>query len=223
MKIAPSVLNANFLELGQEVAALEHPLVDTLHLDVMDGHFVPNLSFGPDVIRQLRAKTHLKMEAHLMVEQPETMLPWFFDTGLDRLLIHVESSCHTYQILQRLHEQHLEAGIVLNPGTAVSTVTSLLPLCDQVLVMTVNPGFGGQHFLPDMLVKVQQLKTWSEAHHHPLAIEVDGGINATTLSSVVAAGVNLAVVGTYIYQHHDYQHQLNLLQRVIEEVTDDHA
>lgn len=199
MKIAPSILSADFANLQRDVQLVENAGADLLHVDIMDGHFVPNLSFGPGIVSALRPITNLPLDVHLMVSDPEFWIPLFAQAGADTLLVHVEATPHIMRAIQQMHAHGVKAGVVLNPGTPLSALEELLPMLDQVLIMTVNPGFGGQQFLPAMADKVARLAKAREALGLHFAIEVDGGINAKTGKIVLDAGADIAVAGSYVY------------------------
>lgn len=211
MKIAPSILSADFANLQRDVQLVENAGADLLHVDIMDGHFVPNLSFGPGIVSALRPITNLPLDVHLMVSDPEFWIPLFARAGADTLLVHVEATPHIMRAIQQMHAQGVKAGVVLNPGTPLSALEELLPMLDQVLIMTVNPGFGGQHFIPAMADKVARLAKAREALGLHFAIEVDGGINAKTGKIVLDAGADIAVAGSYVYNG-DPEAQLATLQ-----------
>lgn len=200
MKIAPSILSADFANLQRDVQLVEKAGADLLHVDIMDGHFVPNLSFGPSVVSALRPITNLPLDVHLMVSDPEFWIPLFAQAGADTLLVHVEATPHIMRAIQQMHAQGVKAGVVLNPGTPLSALEELLPMLDQVLIMTVNPGFGGQHFIPAMADKVARLAKARKALGLHFAIEVDGGINEQTAQVVFDAGADIAVAGSYVYR-----------------------
>ncbi|WP_125706967.1 ribulose-phosphate 3-epimerase [Lacticaseibacillus porcinae] len=199
MKIAPSILSADFANLQRDVQLVENAGADLLHVDIMDGHFVPNLSFGPGIVSALRPVTNLPLDVHLMVSDPEFWIPLFAQAGADTLLVHVEATPHIARAIQLMHNHGVKAGVVLNPGTPLSALEELLPMLDQVLIMTVNPGFGGQQFLPAMADKVSRLAKAREALGLHFAIEVDGGINDQTGAVVAKAGADIAVAGSYVY------------------------
>lgn len=203
IKIAPSVLAADFSNLGRDVQSLSNWNADWLHFDVMDGHFVPNLSFGPPVLSAIRPLTRLPIDAHLMVEEPACFIPWFIEAGADIITIHVEAEKHLHRSLQQIHEAGRKAGVVLNPGTPASAVKEVLPYCDLVLVMSVNPGYGGQKFIPESVAKIAELRSMIDARNLLTEIEVDGGINPETARLCIDAGATVLVAGSAVYQAND--------------------
>lgn len=217
MKIAPSILSADFCNLERDIALVEKAGVEYLHVDVMDGHFVPNITFGPGVVSSIRKNTNLVLDCHLMIENPEDYIEEFAKAGGDILTIHVESTRHIYRALQLIHENNAKAGIVLNPGTPLSEIEPVLPIVDQVLVMTVNPGFGGQKFIHQMVDKVRALKELKDQNNYSFDIEVDGGINDKTLVDCHKAGANVFVAGSYIYGAEDPQSRIKLLRNAVTE------
>ncbi|MFD1393600.1 ribulose-phosphate 3-epimerase [Lacticaseibacillus jixianensis] len=203
MKIAPSILSADFAHLARDIQTVQQGGADLLHIDVMDGHFVPNLTFGPAVVAAIRPVTSLPLDVHMMVDDPEAWIPAFAKAGADTLLVHVEATPHIYRALQLIQEHGVKAGVVVNPGTSLSAIEEVLPLVDQVLVMTVNPGFGGQAFLPAMAQKVAQLARWRSERGLAFKIEVDGGITDQTIGTVAAAGADIFVAGSYVFAKGD--------------------
>lgn len=216
LKIAPSILSADFANLATDVAKIEG-VGDLIHVDVMDGHFVPNLAFGPQVVAALRPLTKLPLEVHLMVENPESFIPSFVQAGADTILVHAESTHHIYRVVQMIQEAGVKAGVVLNPGTPIEMVPSVLHIVDEVLIMTVNPGFGGQKFLPDMLSKVNHLaQNRDTTANGDYAIEVDGGVNADTIGQCADAGADIFVAGSFVFDSADPAAQIQRLRGLVE-------
>lgn len=204
VKIAPSILAADFTRLGEEIAQVEAAGADLLHVDVMDGHFVPNLTIGPPVIRAIKAVTQLPLDVHLMVEQPDALLPDFIDAGSDNLTVHVEACRHLHRTIQSIKDAGVRASVVLNPATSLHALDEILPDVHMVLLMSVNPGFGGQRFLPATLDKIRTLRTQIKERQLPVAIEVDGGVKADNAAEICAAGADVLVAGTAIFGQPDY-------------------
>jgi ribulose-phosphate 3-epimerase len=200
IQIAPSVLPADFARLGDEVAALEAAGVDRIQWDVMDGQFVPNLTFGPDVIAAARAHCGVPFEAHLMTLTPELLAARFVEAGCTRLIVHAESVVHLHRALGVVRELGATAGVALSPATPVSAIGHVLDLVDLVLVMTVNPGFGGQRYLATMEPKVREARRLVDAAGSPVDVEVDGGITPDTVAGAAAAGANVFVAGTSLFE-----------------------
>jgi ribulose-phosphate 3-epimerase len=204
LTIAPSLLSADFARLQDEVRAIEAAGADWLHLDIMDGHFVPNLSFGPLVLKALRPHTRLPFDVHLMISPVDPYIAAFAEAGADHMLLHPEAGPHPHRSLQHIRSLGKRAGVVLNPGTPVEAVAWLLELADIVLVMTVNPGFGGQSFLPSQLAKIATLRRMIDAASHPIALAVDGGVAPDTARSAIAAGADTLIAGTAVFGSNDY-------------------
>ncbi|MCD6302948.1 MAG: ribulose-phosphate 3-epimerase [Anaerolineae bacterium] len=199
--IAPSILSADFSRLGDQVREADQAGADAIHIDVMDGHFVPNITVGPLVVRAVRRVTELPLEVHLMIEEPERYIADFCEAGGDLVIVHVETCPHLDRTLHQIREEGVRVGVTLNPSTPVLALQEVLELVDQVLVMSVNPGFGGQSLIPYTLDKVQQLVAMRDERHLGFDIEVDGGINAKTARSVAKAGANILVIGSAIFGH----------------------
>ncbi len=199
VKIAPSILSADFARLGEHVTEAEAAGADWIHVDVMDGHFVPNITIGPLIVRALRAVTTLPLDVHLMIENPDLYLADFADAGADRITVHVETCPHLHRTLQQIKELGLKAGVTLNPGTPLSTLTEILPEVDLALIMSVNPGFGGQSYIPGSTAKIKNLRKMLDAIGSQAEIQIDGGANASTIAEIVQAGVTVVVMGSAVF------------------------
>lgn len=204
VRIAPSILAADFARLAEEIARVEAAGADWIHVDVMDGHFVPNLSIGPPVIEALKAVTHLPLDVHVMVQDPDALLPALLTAGSDRISVHFEACQHLHRTVQAIKAAGRLASVGLNPETPVGMLHDILPELDMALLMAVNPGFSGQPFMPSTLGKIRALKQHLSVRHLNVAIEVDGGISPTNAGAVQAAGADILAVGTAIFRSADY-------------------
>jgi ribulose-phosphate 3-epimerase len=199
IEIAPSILSADFAHLASEIEKVERAGADLIHLDVMDGHFVPNMTIGIPVVASIRKITRLPLDAHLMIENPGQYLDDFIHAGVNWLSVHVEADVHLARSLQHLRDHEIQAGVAINPGTSLSALEEILPLADYVLIMTVNPGFGGQTFIPSMIKKINRLRDIIVSNSYRTRIEVDGGIGPNNLPVVLAAGAEIIVTGSAIF------------------------
>lgn len=202
--IAPSILSADFARLGEEIQAAEHAGADWIHVDVMDGHFVPNLTFGPPVIAAVRSATKLPFDVHLMIERPELSLSDYITAGADRITVHAEACVHLHRTVHAIKEKGIPAGVALNPSTPVAVLEPIIHDLDLILIMTVNPGFGGQSFIPYSLVKLSQVRTMLEERGLTgIHVQVDGGVNRETAGPIVEAGANVLVAGNAVFGEKD--------------------
>jgi ribulose-phosphate 3-epimerase len=200
IKIAPSILSADFAKLAEEIRDIEQGGADWVHIDVMDGHFVPNITIGPLIVDAVRPHTSLPLDVHLMIESPERYIPSFVQSGADIISVHQEACPHLHRTIYQIKEEGAKAGVVLNPATPVEVIRDILGDVDLVLFMTVNPGFGGQSFIPSVLSKIEKCRGWiNEQGLHDVAIEVDGGVNGETARLCEAAGANVLVAGSAIF------------------------
>lgn len=212
MKIAPSILSANFANLKDDVFVVEKAGAEYLHIDIMDGHFVDNLTFGANVVKALRKHSELVFDCHMMVDEPEKYITDLKNAGADIVGVHLEATPHIHRVLSQIKASGLKAEVVLNPGTPVMAAAEILPLVDQVLIMTVDPGFGGQAFIPETVAKVAELAAYKKEHGLDFEIEVDGGINAETIKEVAQAGATVAVAGSYVFNAKDPAMQIATLK-----------
>ena len=211
-KIAPSILSADFSRLGEEIAAVEEAGADWIHIDVMDGHFVPNLTIGPGVITNLRKTSKLPFDVHLMITNPEDYIDAFADAGSDIITVHVETASHLHRTVTRIKEKGIKAGLSLNPATPLNQAEAILADLDLLLIMTVNPGFGGQKFIASQLTKIAKAREMINALARPVILEVDGGITSGNIQSVYDAGAEVFVAGAAVFGSGDYKQAIRLLK-----------
>jgi ribulose-phosphate 3-epimerase len=214
LKIAPSILSADFARLGEEVRAVEQAGADWVHVDVMDGRFVPNLTLGPVVVEAVKRVTTLPLDVHLMIVEPEKYVDAFAKAGADILTVHVEACTHLHRTVQQIRAAGVKPAVVLNPATPLSTLEDILPDVEMVLLMSVNPGFGGQSFIPQVMDKVRRLRALLDARGLDVDVEVDGGIHAGNAQEVVAAGANVLVAGNAVFKATDYAEAISALRSV---------
>ncbi|MGO3212480.1 MAG: ribulose-phosphate 3-epimerase [Ruoffia tabacinasalis] len=212
MKVAPSILSADFSKLGDDLVDIVSNGADYIHIDMMDGNFVPNLSFGPMVMKFIRPLTDKTFDCHLMIEEPERYIELVAESGADIISVHVEATKHIHRVIQQIKQTGTKAGVVINPGTPVGAIEAVLADVDLVLVMTVNPGFGGQTFIPSSLNKIKQLKALREENNYNYEIEVDGGINEETSKKCLEAGADVLVAGSYIFSHNNRKEAIDSLR-----------
>ena len=214
-KIAPSILSADISTLGEDIKMLDLGGADWIHIDVMDGHFVPALTFGPNVVVAAKANTDLPLDVHLMVEEPEKMIDGFVEAGADWISVHAEATKNIHRVMQEIKAQDVNAGVVINPGTPVSFIESILPIVDLVLVMTVNPGAGGQKFIDEMVQKIENLADLRTKNSYDYVIQVDGGINNDTIKICHEAGADVFVAGSNVFGAPSPQEQIKTLKNLV--------
>src|SRR6266446_59946 len=219
VEILPSILSADFARLGEQVEALESAGCRMLHVDVMDGHFVPNITIGPPVVASLRKITRLTLDVHLMITDPDRYAPLFIEAGADQLLVHQETCPHLDRTLRMIQGEGARAGVVINPATPVATLNEVLDVADFVLVMSVNPGFGGQHFIPRSLDKVRELDRKRRERVLDLPIEIDGGVSLENLAEVVRAGCDWIVTGSAIFHAPDPTATVAEMRQIAQDAT----
>lgn len=214
--IAPSILSADFSRLGEEIKAIEGVGADWIHVDVMDGHFVPNITIGPAVVEAVKRVAELPLDVHLMIENPDQYLEDFVRAGSDTLTVQAEACVHLHRTIQAIKALGVKAGVALNPSTPISTIEWILEEVDMVLIMSVNPGFGGQKFITQALQKIKEIKSMIRAKNLDVLIEVDGGINLKTIESVAKAGADVFVAGSAIFGSADYGETITKFRALIE-------
>ncbi len=199
IKIAPSILSADFARLGEQVVEATEAGADYIHIDVMDGHFVPNITIGAPVVASLRSWTHLPLDVHLMIERPERYIADFADCGASIITVHIEACLHLHQTIQQIKKLGVKAGVALNPATPLSSIDEIIPQVDLILIMSVNPGFGGQPFIPETLEKIARLRSILDSRKAKAELEVDGGITINNAPSIVQAGANVLAIGASLF------------------------
>jgi ribulose-phosphate 3-epimerase len=213
-KIAPSILSADFLKLGEEIKSAEAAGADMLHIDIMDGHFVPNITIGPAIVEAVHRITSLPLDVHLMIEEPERYLGDFINAGADYLTVHYEACIHLHRIVQSIKESGIKAGVSINPATPAWSLESILPDADVVLVMSVNPGFGGQKFIHSAIDKIRTLRKLINDRKLPLLIEVDGGVKLDNAEDILSAGADILVMGSAFFNSKDYGTTIRQLREI---------
>jgi ribulose-phosphate 3-epimerase len=219
VQILPSILSADFARLGDDIATVERGGAKMLHVDVMDGHFVPNLTLGPPVVKSIRKITNLILDVHLMITDPDTYAPVFIEAGADQVSVHYEAATHLDRTLRLIQSHGAKAGVVLNPATSVNVLEDVLDVMDFVLIMSVNPGFGGQAFIPNSLKKIRRLAEMRQARGLDFAIEIDGGVSHDNVESIVQAGCNWLVAGSHIFHSADPAATVKDMQHLAENAT----
>ena len=215
--IMPSILNADFGHLAQQVKLVEDAGVEGLHLDIMDGHFVPNISFGPGIVAQVNEITNLPLDVHLMISSPDKYIKSFADAGADNITVHQEACSDLRKTIKNIHVQGINAGVSISPDTPVETISTIIDEIELVLIMSVYPGFGGQSFLPDTIDKLSELRNLVNGRHPELLIQVDGGLDLNTVPSVIQAGSNALVIGSAIFKQKDIGSTVHSFRQLISE------
>ncbi len=213
IKLAPSILSANFAKLLEDVKKVENAGCEYLHIDVMDGHFVPNITLGPSVVKSLRKDVNMVFDAHLMIENPDQYIKEFVDAGCDIIVVHQEACRHLHRTIQNIKSYGIKAGVSLNPATPIETIKHIIRDVDMVLIMTVNPGFGGQSFIESMISKIEELKILIDSEGLNVDIQVDGGIKPDNVDKVVRAGANVIVAGSAIFNSEDIKSTVDLFRK----------
>jgi ribulose-phosphate 3-epimerase len=214
-QIAPSILSADFSRLGEEIKAVEKAGADLIHVDVMDGHYVPNITIGPGVVSSLRKATGLPFDVHLMIEDPDRYIDAFVDAGSNIITVHAEAVIHLHRTVQTIKEKGVKVGVSLNPSTPLACVEEILPDIDLLLIMTVNPGFGGQKFISGMLPKIRKARELAQTRGLKMAIEVDGGVTAENIDTLAEAGADIFVAGAAIFGSPSYSDTINRMKTIL--------
>jgi ribulose-phosphate 3-epimerase len=218
IKIAPSILSADFMRLGEEIKAAESAGADILHLDIMDGHFVPNITIGPAIVEAIRKTTNIPLDVHLMIKEPDKFLGDFMAAGADYITVHAEAAVHLHRTVQRIKENGVKAGVSLNPATPLLSLDCILSDIDMALLMSVNPGFGGQDFIPFVMDKIKALKNIINERRLDILIEVDGGVKLNNAKEIALAGADVLVMGSAFFNTGDYSGLMKELRGILEEV-----
>lgn len=213
IKLAPSILSADFAKLLEDVKKVEKAGCEYLHIDVMDGHFVPNITLGPGIVKSLRKDVNMVFDTHLMIENPDNYIKDFVDAGSDLIVVHVEACRHLHRTIQNIKSYNVKAGVALNPATPIETIKHVLQDVDMVLIMTVNPGFGGQSFIESMIEKIKELKQLIDEKNLKVDIQVDGGIKPSNIHQVVEAGANIIVAGSAIFNSENIEETVKLMRK----------
>lgn len=214
-KIAPSILSADFSILGSEIEQVEKAGADLIHIDVMDGQFVPNITYGPKIVKTCKNITDLPLDVHLMIEKPENHINEFAKSGADYISVHAEACPHLHRVIQQIKENNVKAGVALNPATSLSSVEWVLGDLDFILIMSVNPGFGGQKFIKESLEKIKKLRKMAEKINPSLEIQVDGGVNADSIKDISDAGTDIFVAGSAIFKKESYKTEIENFKKII--------
>ncbi len=218
IKIAPSILSADFMKLGDEIKKAEESGADMFHLDIMDGHFVPNITIGPAVVGSIRKITSLPLDVHLMIEDPDKFLTDFIDAGADYITVHLEASVHLHRTVQAIKERGVKAGVSLNPATSLRSLDHILTDIDMILLMSVNPGFGGQSFIPSVMDKIKNMRDIIKTRGLNTLIEVDGGVKLKNAREIASAGADILVMGSAFFNSKNYGDLMKKLRDVLKDV-----
>lgn len=215
VKLSPSILSADFANLGEQIKILNNVDVEMIHIDVMDGNFVPNISFGAPIMKSIRSLTEKVFDVHLMIDDPSRYIEDFVKSGADIITIHYEADKHIDRTINYIKSFGIKAGIALNPATPVSNIKNILPIVDMVLIMSVNPGFGGQKYIPYTSLKIQEVKKMCEAIGKDMMIQVDGGVDSNNIKKIVESGANVLVAGSAIFKNNNIEENVNVLRSAL--------